>query len=237
MASFNFMDLDSLSHLWAKIKEKFVAKEVKTSGSGYKVLSDNNLTDALVEKINSAGTSTFDGTYGALTGKPSIDGHELTSGNQTSASLGLASQSWVTGQGYQNGEQVQQAISTATSGMATQTWVQGQNYATTESVTSQINNAVSSAYEPKGSVAFDSLPAVADAEVGDVYNVTNAFNTTADFVEGASKSYPAGTNVVCVSISGAKKWDVLGGFVDLSTYVQDSDLTPIASTDIDRVCV
>ena len=58
----NFLDKDGLIHFWAKIKEKFVRKELKTgSQDTYKVLSDNNLTDALVKKINDAGTSSFDG--------------------------------------------------------------------------------------------------------------------------------------------------------------------------------
>ena len=41
----NFLDKDGLIHFWAKIKEKFVQKELKTgSQDTYKVLSDNNLT-------------------------------------------------------------------------------------------------------------------------------------------------------------------------------------------------
>lgn len=43
----NFLDKDGLIHFWAKIKEKFVRKELKTGSlDTYKVLSDNNLTDA-----------------------------------------------------------------------------------------------------------------------------------------------------------------------------------------------
>ncbi len=39
----NFLDKDGLIHFWAKIKEKFVLKELKTgSQDTYKVLSDNN---------------------------------------------------------------------------------------------------------------------------------------------------------------------------------------------------
>lgn len=85
-------------------------------------------------------------------------------------------------------------------------------------VTQQINAAISSVYKPKGSIAFASLPALTSAVVGDVYNVTDAFTTTSDFVDGASKKYPAGTNVVCVDISGTKKWDALSGVTDLSAY-------------------
>ena len=72
--AYNYLNKTGLTKLWAKIKDKFVVKEHKTGpDSEYKVLSDNNLTDALVEKIMSAGDSSFDGQYTSLTGKPSIE--------------------------------------------------------------------------------------------------------------------------------------------------------------------
>ena len=65
-------------------------------------------------------------------------------------------------------------------------------------------SALGGAYKAKGSKAFANLPAVGTAtaaDVGNVYNVTDAFTTTSDFVEGAGKKYPAGTNVVIVDAS------------------------------------
>lgn len=276
-APYNYLDKTGLTNLWTKIKEKFVVKEFKTdSDSEYKVLSDNNLTDELKQKILNAGDSSFDGQYTSLTGKPSIEGHELASGNQTAASLGLATpsdistatadmatQTWVTEKGYQNSTQVQQAITTATTDMATQTWVTGQNYATTSALTSAtadmatktwvtsqnyattsnvntlINQAVSTVYTPKGSLADISTltTLAASGKVGDVYNISSEFTTTADFVEGASKVYPAGTNIVLVTVEEAKKWDVLAGSVDLSAYVKSSELVAITTTEIDDICV
>lgn len=51
----------------------FMGKEHKTgSSTEYKVLSDNNLTDELVEKIKNAGDSSFSGSYNDLTDKPTI---------------------------------------------------------------------------------------------------------------------------------------------------------------------
>lgn len=74
-------------------------------------------------------------------------------------------------------------------------------------------------YKPAGSVAFASLPTLGAEYEGYVYNVTDAFTTTSDFVEGAGIDYPAGTNVVCIDTgSSVYKWDVLGSFVDLSGY-------------------
>ena len=224
-APYNYLDKTGLTNLWAKIKEKFVLKEHKTgSDSEYKVLSDNNLTDDLKQKILNAGDSSFDGQYTSLTGKPSIEGHELASGNQTAASLGLATPS---------------DISTATADMATQTWVTSQNYATTSNVNTLINQAVSTVYTPKGSLAdISTLTTLASSgKVGDVYNISSEFTTTADFVEGVGKVYPAGTNIVLVEVEEAKKWDVLAGSVDLSAYVKSSELVVITETEIDEICV
>ena len=275
--AYNYLNKVGLTKLWEKIGGKFVAKEHKTgSDSEYKVLSDNNLTDELKQKILNAGDSSFDGQYTSLTGKPSIEGHELASGNQTAASLGLATpsdistatadmatQTWVTEKGYQNSTQVQQAITTATTDMATQTWVTGQGYATTSALTSAtadmatqtwvegkgyatttnvntlISQAVSTVYTPKGSLAdISTLGTLSTSgKIGDVYNISSEFTTTADFIEGAGKTYPAGTNIVLVEVEEAKKWDVLAGSVDLSAYVKSSEMVAITDTEIDDICV
>ena len=99
-------------------------------------------------------------------------------------------------------------------------------------VKSAIDAAVSSVYKPAGSSAFASLPTPAKAVEGNVYNVTDAFTTTADFVEGAGKQYPAGTNVVVINTTGTTyKFDVLAGMVDLSGYqLANTAVTHTAST-------
>ena len=79
-------------------------------------------------------------------------------------------------------------------------------------VKSAIDAAISSVYKAAGSIAFASLPTPASTNEGYVYNVTDAFTTTSDFVEGAGKSYPAGTNVVIVNTgSSTYKFDTLTG--------------------------
>lgn len=100
-------------------------------------------------------------------------------------------------------------------------------YGITDAYTkTEIDGMISSVYKPAGSVAFASLPTLAAGVLGNVYNVTDAFTTTSDFVEGSGKNYPAGTNVVVVntgtSSSPIYKFDVLSGFVDLSGYVPTS---------------
>lgn len=85
---------------------------------------------------------------------------------------------------------------------------------------------ISTAYKACGSVSV--VPSLAaEYIVGDVLNVTAAFTTTADFVEGAGKKYPAGTNIVKVNVNSAEKWDVLAGFVDLSSYATNSDISDL----------
>lgn len=61
---------------------------------------------------------------------------------------------------------------------------------------------------PQGSCTFANLPSVSTAHTGDMWNITDAFTTTSDFVEGAGHKHNAGANVYLVS-SG--KWDVYEG--------------------------
>lgn len=112
----------------------------------------------------------------------------------------------------------------------------GAGYQTSSDVQTAINAKISSTYKAKGSIAFASLPALSSSNEGNVYNITDAFTTTADFVEGAGKTHPAGTNVVIINTTGSTyKYDVLAGMVDLSSYVQNSDLVAITNSEIDDI--
>ena len=92
------------------------------------------------------------------------------------------------------------------------------NYDTSTEVDQKIAAKISSTYKAAGSVAFAALPALSAAIEGNVYNISDEFTTTEDFVEAAGTKYPAGTNIVCIKVGEAYKWDVLAGFVDLSAY-------------------
>lgn len=94
---------------------------------------------------------------------------------------------------------------------------------------------ITTTFRVKGSVNFSSLPAISNAAEGDVYNIKDAFTTTNSFVEGTGKSYPAGSNVVCVIDNSAKKWDVLGGQIDLSPFAKAEEFAAITNTEIDNV--
>ena len=80
-----------------------------------------------------------------------------------------------------------------------------------------LQGKVSSIYTPKGSKAFAELP-TEGVNVGDVYNITDAFT-----LDG--KPYPAGTNVAWTGTT----WDALGGWVDFSNYYTKEEVDGIES--------
>lgn len=93
---------------------------------------------------------------------------------------------------------------------------------TSSKVSEMISSAISGVYTPKGTIAFASLPTASADNLGWVYNISDAFTTTAAFAEGAGKSYGAGTNVVCVDAgSGTYQWDVLAGAIDMTELTAD----------------
>lgn len=87
---------------------------------------------------------------------------------------------------------------------------------------SDVESAVVGALKPKGSCAFANLPALTAANLNNLYNVTDSFTTTADFVEGAGHSYPAGTEVAIINngtdASPVYKYSAYTGVMDLSAY-------------------
>lgn len=75
-------------------------------------------------------------------------------------------------------------------------------------------------YIIKGSCAFADLPDTLTLSMsGYVYDITDDFTTTADFVGGAGKKYPAGTNIVIANTGTPElpvmKFDVIGSFVNV----------------------
>lgn len=110
-----------------------------------------------------------------------------------------------------------------------------QTYSKTE-VDNKVSAALTSAIVPKGTVAYANLPTPAEANLGYMYNVSDAFTTDARFVDGVGKEYAAGANVYVAAVttgdSTEYKFDVFMGFVDLSGYQTKVDL-PSAATDED----
>lgn len=100
-----------------------------------------------------------------------------------------------------------------------------------------IATQISSVYKAKGSIAdISALPTPDKDHEGFVYNIESGFTTTDLFVEGAGKTYPAGTNVVIVNTTGTEyKYDVLAGMVDLSNYATNDTLTTKLSGKLDKI--
>lgn len=133
--------------------------------------------------------------------------------------------------------EAKQALTLATQNQdhLTQVYVKTETYSKTE-VDDKVSAALTSAIVPKGTVAYASLPTPAKANLGYMYNVSDAFTTDARFVEGAGKKYDAGANVYVVAVTTgsftAYKFDVFMGFVDLSGYQTKADM-PSAATNED----
>jgi hypothetical protein len=96
--------------------------------------------------------------------------------------------------------------------------------------------AIPSAIVPKGSKAFAGLAPSTDLVAGCLgwmWNITDAFTTTADFAEGAGHSIPAGANVYVANTGTAAepvyKYDIFQGMYDLSGYALKSEM---AITDV-----
>lgn len=105
-----------------------------------------------------------------------------------------------------------------------------------KAVKSYVDGKVSSTYKPAGSLTFATLPTPTSTVLGNVYNVTDAFTTNDNFIEGAGKKHPAGTNVVVISAgTSTYKYDVLAGFVDLSEYAKTADFTELTNEEIQTI--
>lgn len=88
----------------------------------------------------------------------------------------------------------------------------------------KIAAAISSTYKPSGSVEFASLPTPSADNLGNVYNVTDAFTAGATFIASEQgQQYPADTNVAVVKVDGSYYFDALSGFVDLTGYLTTAE--------------
>ena len=96
--------------------------------------------------------------------------------------------------------------------------------------------AVPTAIVPKGTKTFAQLAPATDLVAGSLgwmWNISDAFTTTADFAEGAGHSIPAGANVYVANIGTTAepvyKYDIFAGMYDLSGYALKSEM---AITDV-----
>lgn len=201
-----YLDYDGLLYFWGKLKEKFVTKE---TGKG---LSTNDLTNELLTKLNELENYTLpEATDTVLGGVKIGTGLSITAGVLSVTSAGSVTWDGITGK---------------------PTTLTG--YGITDCYTkTEVDAKISSVYKPGGSFAFASLPTPAASVLGYVYNVTDAFTTTSAFIEGAGKTYPAGSNIAVIINDGSYYFDVLPGFVDLSGYLPIANV--ITNTEIDTI--
>ena len=68
--------------------------------------------------------------------------------------------------------------------------------------------SVSGSLRPMGTVAFANLPSIASSSPGDMYNISDEFTTTNDFLEGPGIVVNLGSNVY---LTESNKWDILAG--------------------------
>ena len=115
-------------------------------------------------------------------------------------------------------------------------------YTKTE-VDNAIAEAESSLLKPGGSLAASGIVSalLVEGNLGKVYNITEDFTTTSDFVEGAGKVHPAGTNIYIVDASSTTtpdyKFDVLAGAYGVATQsgnglMSASDKTKLDNADV-----
>ncbi len=71
-----------------------------------------------------------------------------------------------------------------------------------------ISSSLSGALRPLGTLSFANLPPLSTVPEGGMYNISDQFTTTGDFMEGSGLTIPAGSNIYKTA-SG--KWDVLAG--------------------------
>lgn len=253
----SFLSKSGLTSLWSKLKEKFVAKEAgkglstndytteekqklaglsnytlpqasATTLGGVKVgegldvaagvlsLGEHDHTAADVSGLSQVATS---GAYADLTGTPTIptDNSQLANGAgyQTSEQVEAA----ITEKGYQTAQQVETAITGKGYQTASQveSAITGKGYQTA----SQVQSAISAAGHLKRAIV-ESLPEVGSADENTVYMVLS---------DGAE-----GENIYeeWMVIKGA--WERIGSTdVDLSGYLQETDMVEITDEEIDEI--
>lgn len=93
---------------------------------------------------------------------------------------------------------------------------------TEEEVKDMIDTETHSSYKASGSCMFKDLPALNEELVNHVYNVTDNFTTTANFLEGAGIDAPAGSNVAIIKHEDELWYDLLG--TESHEYASDAEV-------------
>lgn len=231
--------------------EDFIAGEINDTNTQYQLVSLGNTSFKLQSREGTSGewvdaqtiTITYTLSTGDTNGTISFNGTEvavagLKSAAYTEASAydpaGSASTAQSASQSYADTQIGLAKTELIGSGSATSTTIKGAVQEANTYTDTQIASKIGAVYKPVGSVAFTGLPSAPGAsELGNVYNVTNAFTADTRFVVSEQgKQYPAGTNVAVVQDGDSYYFDALAGVVDLSNYATNSSVDSKVSTAI-----
>lgn len=189
---------------------------------------DSVTNELLNQAYVSNGIDGKDGTsgdYEELNNLPTINGHSII-GTLSGSDLGLLSTSGGTMSG---------SVSLGNNKITNLADAEAAGDAVTKR---QLDSAIVGALRPSGSIAFANLPAASLATLNNLYNITDAFTTTSDFVEGAGVSYPAGTNVAIINtgttVMPTYKYDTYTGVIDTSNYVTKTGLAQSTGNSTDN---
>ena len=234
---------NALAYYDSLLKNLLNNKVEKETGKG---LSTNDLTDELKEKILKAGESSFSGAYADLSGKPAIDGNEL-SAKSTAESLGLAKSTDIPTdylteadlKGYaktselpdvskfQTAEQVEETLSGKN--YATETFVTDKGYQTASDVSSSIESATTD-------MATQTWVNSQIANLNKKEVVTSTEQMTDENTIYLLSNEGVGNNIYDEYIVVSGKPEKIGTTeVDLSGYVKSADLTEITNEEIDAI--
>lgn len=118
-------------------------------------------------------------------------------------------------------------------GSATSTTIKGAVQESNTYTDNQIAAKIGSVYKPVGSVDFANLPkTLSKAELGNVYNVNDAFDADDRFVTEVGEHFPAGTNVAVIVENDTYYLDALSGAVDLTNYYTKTETDQQITTKI-----
>lgn len=174
-------------------------------------IASANSASTASTKASEAATSA---SYASASATKSATSESNASKSASSAAESMSTAGTKASEAAQSATAAGNSASTATS-KASAASTSASNAATSEAnakkyyeQTKAISESFSGALRPMGTVTFANLPAVSSASAGDMYNISDEFVTTSDFVEGIGHTEPAGSNVYKTE-SG--KWDVLAG--------------------------
>lgn len=224
MAQKKYLGETTVTYLMAKIKSLFVAKE---AGKG---LSTNDFTNQDKSKLDGlqnytlpkAGSETLGGVMVGAGLTIDGEGHLSATGGGEADSVNWDNvvgkptklSEFTNDSGFQTAANVESTITS-------------KGYQTSAQVDEKLTeyakkSDVASALKYKGSKnTYSELPS-SGQNIGDVWNIVQA---------DSSHNIKAGDNVAW----NGSSWDVLSGTVDLSGYVQDSDLVEITTGEIDSI--